>query len=604
MKTTSIYKGIRRLMNLKKLGCVAFLIFSFSQTLNFLTSCSDKWDDHYDAAAQGVQEGSLWQAIQQNPDLSNFKSVIEACGYDKALASAQVFTVFAPTNSCFSKEEADKYIAAYNAEKSKVDDNDNSTIKEFLQNHMALYNYSVSGSSNDSIVMMNGKNVRLTSDKIGNSPLTSKNQLYGNGVLFTVSSQIDYFPNVFEYMRRDADLDSLYSFFYNEHFYRKEFQADKSVEGGIVNGRTIYLDSVFRQQNDLFDSDFLHARLNNEDSTYWMLMPTNEVWRNLVGEYQDYFNYDNTVDKRDSIFYTNTRMAIMKGTVFSRTTNTDAMLQDSAMSTNAVLYYTSRKYTWGADSLHYYQYFTPYGGGGIFTGNTDVSCSNGVAMKVNDWKIDKRETFFQTKIIEAESQGSIREVSKVVDKVITNVDGTKDTTWAETVVPRNRYVESGNTFYNKVSNNSFVEFEPTRTTVNHSVTFNIKDVLSNIGYDIYVVTAPALANDSNATDVQRLPTRLKFTLFHHIQDGTTVKTGKTEGVPLLNNTAIVNSPDEVDYIKVAEDFKFPVASYGLDEDEPQVSLKVETYVTSTQQKNNTYTRTMRIDCIVLKPHEE
>jgi hypothetical protein len=421
-------------------------------------------------------------------------------------------------------------------------------------------------------------------------------------VLFTVGSQVDYFPNVFEYMRRDAELDSLYSFFYNERFYRKEFQASKSVEGGIVDGRTIYLDSVFRQQNDLFNSSFLNARLNNEDSTYWMLMPTNEAWRKLVDEYQNYFNYDNTVDKRDSVFYTNTRMAIMKGTAFSRTTNTDAVLQDSAMSTNAVLFYNSRKYTWGADSLHYYQYFNPLSG--IFTGNTNMACSNGIAMKVQDWKIDKRETFFQTKIIEAEGQGNIREVSKVVDKVNTNVDGSKDTTWIETIVPRNRYVESGNTYYNKVSNNGFVEFEPTRTTVNHSVTFNIKDVLSNIGYDIYVVTAPALANDSNATDIQRLPTRLKFTLFHHTQDGKTVKTGNSEGVPLVNNTAVVNQPDEVDYIKVAENFMFPVASYGLEEDEPQVSLKVESYVTSTQQRNNTYTRTMRIDCIILKPHEE
>ncbi len=566
-------------------------------------ACSDTWDDHYDGAAQGVQEGSLWQAIQQDSELSNFRSVVEACGYDKSLASTQVFTVFAPTNSCFSKEEADKLIAAYNAEKGKVDDNDNSTIKEFLQNHIALYNYSVSSSSKDSIVMMNGKNMLLTADKIGNSTLTKKNQLYGNGVLFTVGNLVDYFPNVFEYMRRDSDLDSLYSFLYNEHFYRKEFQADKSVAGGIVDGRTIYLDSVFRQQNDLFGSEFLSARLNNEDSTYWMLMPTNEVWSKLVDEYQNYFNYDNTVNKRDSVFYTNTRMAIMKGTAFSRTINTDAVLQDSAMSTNAVLYYTSRKYKWGADSLHYYQYFNPLGGG-IFTGNTNVECSNGMAMKVNDWKIDKRETFFQTKIIEAESQGSIREVSRVVDKVTSNTDGTKDTTWIETVVPRNRYVESGNAYYNKVSNNGFVEFEPTRTTVNHSVTFNIRDVLSNIGYDIYVVTAPALANDSNATEVQRLPTRVKFTLYHNVQDGTMVKTGNSEGVPLLNNSAVVNNPDEVDYIKVAENFKFPVASYGLEEDEPQVSLKVQSYVTSTQQRNGTYTRTMRIDCIVLKPHEE
>jgi uncharacterized surface protein with fasciclin (FAS1) repeats len=594
MKATIINKA-RKLV----IGFLPFFLFTF---LPLLTACSDTWDDHNNRAPEGVEEGSLWQAIQQNPELSNFSSVVEACGYDKSLASAQVFTVFAPTNSCFSKEEADKLIAAYHAEKGKVDDKDNSTIKEFLQNHIALYNYSVSQSSNDTIMMMNGKNILLTTSKIGNSPLTSSNRLYSNGVLFTVGSQVDYFPNVFEYMRRDAELDSLYSFFYNERFYRKEFQASKSVEGGIVDGRTIYLDSVFRQQNDLFNSSFLNARLNNEDSTYWMLMPTNEAWRKLVDEYQNYFNYDNTVDKRDSVFYTNTRMAIMKGTAFSRTTNTDAVLQDSAMSTNAVLFYNSRKYTWGADSLHYYQYFNPLSG--IFTGNTNMACSNGIAMKVQDWKIDKRETFFQTKIIEAEGQGNIREVSKVVDKVNTNVDGSKDTTWIETIVPRNRYVESGNTYYNKVSNNGFVEFEPTRTTVNHSVTFNIKDVLSNIGYDIYVVTAPALANDSNATDIQRLPTRLKFTLFHHTQDGKTVKTGNSEGVPLVNNTAVVNQPDEVDYIKVAENFMFPVASYGLEEDEPQVSLKVESYVTSTQQRNNTYTRTMRIDCIILKPHEE
>ena len=597
MNTKTTNKNWMRIM---LMGVISYLLPLTSHL--FMTSCSDTWDDHNNRAAEGVEEGTLWQAIQQNPELSNFSSVVEACGYDKSLASAQVFTVFAPTNSCFSKEEADKLIAAYNTEKGKVDDRDNSTIKEFLQNHIALYNYSVSQSSNDTIMMMNGKNILLTSSKIGNSPLTSSNKLYDNGVLFTVGSQIDYFPNVFEYMRRDAELDSLYSFFYNERFYRKEFQASKSVEGGIVDGRTIYLDSVFRQQNDLFDSQFLNARLNNEDSTYWMLMPTNEAWRKLVDEYQNYFNYDNTVDKRDSVFYTNTRMAIMKGTAFSRTINTDAMLQDLAMSTNAVLFYNLRKYTWGADDLHYYQYYNPLSG--IFTGNTNMACSNGIAMKVQDWKIDKCETFFQTKIIEAEGQGSIREVSKVVDKVTTNDDGSKDTTWIETIVPRNRYVESGNIYYNKVSNNGFVEFEPTRTTVNHSVTFNIKDVLSNIGYDIYVVTAPALANDSNATDIQRLPTRLKFTLYHHTQDGKTVKTGNTEGVPLVDNTAVVNQPDEVDYIKVAENFKFPVASYGLEEDEPQVSLKVESYVTSTQQRNNTYTRTMRIDCIILKPHEE
>ena len=36
-----IYNRIKGLMNLKKLGCAAFLIFSFSQSLIFLTSCVD-----------------------------------------------------------------------------------------------------------------------------------------------------------------------------------------------------------------------------------------------------------------------------------------------------------------------------------------------------------------------------------------------------------------------------------------------------------------------------------------------------------------------------------------------------------------------------------
>ena len=64
------------------------------------------------------------------------------------------------------------------------------------------------------------------------------------------------------------------------------------------------------------------------------------------------------------------------------------------------------------------------------------------------------------------------------------------------------------------------------------------------------------------------------------------------------------SPDAVNWIKLADDYKFEVASYGLEEENPQVTLKVETRVSNAQQRNNQYTRTMRIDCIVLKPHEE
>ncbi len=553
-----------------------------------LTACSDEWDDHYATGnnVEGMLNTSLWDAIQKDGNLSNFASVVKATGYDKSLASSQVFTVFAPTNDCFSAEEAQALIQAYNAEKGKVNDENNTTIKEFIQNHIALFNHSVSASKNDSIVMMNGKHAVLTSSTIGNSRLLTTNQHYSNGVLFTVGNQMEFFPNVFEYIRKNPELDSLRSFFYNSRFYRSEFQPYLSVPGGIVDGRTVYLDSVFRQENDLFT--FTKANLNSEDSTYLMVAPTNKIWRELLEEYTPYFNYEDNVKDRDSLVYTNPRLAIVQGTTFSRTFNSDAELNDSACSTSCYRNYNQRRSWWGADSLHYYEYYSPLAPNGVMHGTTNVECSNGTMMIADQWNFDKKETFFQVRIIEAERGNAIRELSKA-----RNTSTQKE---EETITPLIRYVTTDNAFYNQVSNHAFVEFYPLVDTRNHHVTFNITNVLSNIGYDIYLVTAPALANDSNANEQQRLPTVLRCALSYHDQSGKTVENEL--------QSSVTTNPDVVDAILLAENFKFPVASYGLNEEEPQVTLQVETRVTPTQYRNRTHTRTMRIDCIVLKPHVE
>ena len=71
-------------------------------------ACTDEWDNHYSPTTQASQ--SIWQEIQQNSELSNFARVVQATGYDAALSSSQVFTVFAPTNSAFSSEEADRLV--------------------------------------------------------------------------------------------------------------------------------------------------------------------------------------------------------------------------------------------------------------------------------------------------------------------------------------------------------------------------------------------------------------------------------------------------------------------------------------------------------------
>jgi hypothetical protein len=147
-----------------------------------------------------------------------------------------------------------------------------------------------------------------------------------------------------------------------------------------------------------------------------------------------------------------------------------------------------------------------------------------------------------------------------------------------------------------VWDNRFVEFQPNFGTLNHSVTFTLSDVLSNIGYDIYLVTAPALASDSNAVEELRVPTIMRCTI----------------NVPGKGDSPIVGedgkakdfktTPDAVDYLLLAEDYKFDVCTYGISDESLQVTLKVETRVSNSQLRNNTYTRTMRLDCVLLVPH--
>ena len=158
-------------------------------------------------------------------------------------------------------------------------------------------------------------------------------------------------------------------------------------------------------------------------------------------------------------------------------------------------------------------------------------------------------------------------------------------------------VTSDNPFYKQVSGHSYMKFEPTQAT-NPYVTFFIPEVLSNIGYDIYLVTVPTRAGNIDAKPEECLPTRIRCTLGYHDQNGKTVTKQLVSQVD--------TNPDIVDHLLLASNFKFPVASWGLTESSntAQVTLKVETRVSSSQLRNNEYTRTMNIDCIVLKPHVE
>ena len=525
-------------------------------------ACSDEWNDHYDASVQ--KTGTLWEAISSQGNLKNFTRVVQECGYDKLLNGSQTFSVFAPTDEHFTAGQADSLIAAFKADKKTGDDN--SVIRQFLQNHISLYRHPVSSLTNDSIIMMNGKYAILTQNSIGNSQFLTKNTLYNNGVLFTLGSKVNYFPNVFEYLGLDHDLDSVYNFLNSYSVY--VFDADKSVPGGIVDGRTVYLDSVSHLRNDLLSNTL--GEINSEDSTYWMVAPVNDEWNKLVSEYHNYFNYDSKVNKRDSMQHANARLSVLKGTIFSRTINPDPAFQDSAVSTNASSYIVRHLL---GDEPPYYIYEKPFSAGGIFDGTQDIICSNGHVRKATNLNINNHNTFLQTIKVEAENLVTLDSVSNANQPVVYTV-------------------QTNNPFYDRISGNAFVEVSPTTPSLNPVLRFKIPDVLSNVGYDIYAVFAPMLAYDTLATGSKRLPHQLRLELSYNDENG---KEAKSSGTNTFTTHA-----DVVDTMLLVSDFKFPTCSYGLTE--PQVTLQLRSVVSS--RYTTVYSRTVWVDCFIFKPHEE
>ena len=542
---------------------VFLLLLSAAVPLLF-AGCSDDWNDHYDAST--ADNGTLWQALKNDKSLANFVSVAEACGYDVVLGGSQNYTVFVPTDNYFTTAEADSLIAEFRKQQAaNVHSDDNTVVRQFLQNHIALYKQPISSLTNDTITLLNDKYAVLTATHLGNRELIGKNDLYNNGLLFTIDGKLDYMPNVFEYLGHDRDLDSVYQFLKRYNVY--EFNDAKSVPGEIIDGMTHYLDSVSDLHNALLEQLGL---INSEDSTYWLVCPTNEQWDSLLTVYTPYFNYPRDVAKRDSLIYVQSRLAIIGGAFFSRTLNPDVAFSDSAVSTLAPS--AQARQLLDAD-YPYYTYYKPFEPGGVFYGTDDIACSNGHVLKAAKYNISKFDTFLQTTRVEAED---IQSQDSIIDAV------------SPLLV---REVLSNNAFYGQVSKNSFAEVVPSTATAQVQVSFKLPNLLSNVKYDIYGVFAPATAYDTLATEESLRPNIVNTTLYWRDQNGKETKR------PFGNKTVTTT---KVDTLLLVSNFAVPTCSYGTSE--AQVKLLVKSNLSDKQLA--THSGTLRIDCFIVKPHEQ
>ena len=552
------------------------------------TSCSD-FDDYNEVQVnpEAAANLSLWENIEQNPQLSDFEELIKKAGFDDELQGSHYYTVWAPLNGTFDKSiYADMDQAAL--------------LKNFVYNHVADYNHPISGDINNKVFTLNRKTYNFTGVSgtftFAGITLAQANIPSTNGLMHTLDGAAMYYDNIYDYILGLGEgYESINAYF--KRYETSVLDEANSVKGPMVNGLQTYVDSVMIVNNSLLSR--LGAQLQNEDSSYTMLLPTDKAWENKYNAIKPYYN-----------FITNTVGQDLRGTSSSssiKQINTgdidNAYFQDSIIKrfiTNTIVYsnndtYNSffvdgreitptdsvrlpngRKYSNPADLLAY-QVGEP------------VKMSNGWIRNVDSIAFYSWETYAPEININPQSQAGLVTAAAASSGGVSVYFGDLVNKWGD-------FTETNGQF-------RFYNIEPSGDRTKPELHTFLPNVLST-KYKFYVVFVPgAIIGEDNR------PNQVNFTLNYSDANGKLQKYNFCSDLKNDNpktQKPFVNDTSKVDTMYIGE-FTFPVSYYGLPENGGK-AIMPDLKISSPMSVFNatllkTYTRALRIAAIIMKPVE-
>ncbi len=524
----------------------------------FLTAGCADWDDHYeDALPSGTSGQNLWEQLKSNAELSDFCEVLEQTkvyrmhkktpvSYADLLSGGQSFTVLAPKNNTFNKDSLLNLVQTVTG--------DSAVEKSFVQNHLSRHLASVTVDSTR-LMMLNSKRLNMLGNEIANVHVSEANNHASNGMLHVLDKAVVYYRNIFEQFCDAPELQSIGENL--KRFNREVFDPDASVSNGVVEGVPVYIDSVVYEENRLLDRIGL---LREEDSTYWAVAPVAEEWEKVKNEALEYFVFDNTYEKRDSLQQYYTMRALLEDAIFNMTDQKS--VNDSLISVP----YIRTNHT-GLEGKHVYNvFYKPFDEGGILKGAQPISCSNGVVYKTQTWPFTPEQTYFKEIYVEGETTYLITDYEKCV-------------------------YNTENHIADSVSQGKLLKITPLKSTDNWSVTFQVQNTLSG-SYDVYAVVLPKSV--LTQTDPDKRPNKFKATINYLDMDG---KEESFSCKTADNKSEFQNQPERVDTILLAENFKFPTCNF--EQSNTKFNIKLTCSITARQ--TSSYSREMYLDCIFLKP---
>ena len=288
---------------------------------------------------------TLYEVIVNDPDLSDFVDILNACGAecaDSLFNHSRVYTVWAPKNPILNK---DSIIAEATAD-STGNSNRDVVFRSFVETHIANHLVPANGTldKDNVVLLLNNKNAVFTGDYRTGYTFSgveldpnNTNIRAWNGILHKIASPSEYKYSIWEYMKVAENVDSVAKFLYSYNV--TEFNEGQSISGPIVNGEQTFLDSVFTTSNVWLDAWRGVGNINSEDSTYIVYVPTNEMWEKMVQQAEAHYNYDfsfanmteATKIERDSLRRYYARLHNLKYMSYSVNEQKHVQSSDSAM---------------------------------------------------------------------------------------------------------------------------------------------------------------------------------------------------------------------------------------------------------------------------------
>lgn len=535
------------------------------------TSCSD-FSDYNDTPVSDVQqaEKTLWENISQNDQLSDFATLVKKAGFDDELSQPHYYTVWAPLNGTY---DASSLMSADSA----------TVLYQFVKSHIAEYNHSVSGLVDERIHALNRKSFAFEGDgqyTYAGQTLRQLNLPNSNGIMHLLDGAARFYPNLYEYLFSCEGIDSVATFF--KRYETSVLDTKNSVLGPTINGKQTYIDSVMITSNSLLNR--IKAKLDKEDSTYTMLVPTNEAWLAHYDKISKCYNYINTTVAQNIDEATSTSSAPTASVTVDAAYTKDSLTRLHLVSD---LVYNNNNYynNWLIDdTVEPYDtlYSTTYG---YMTNPQEImsrvidreTMSNGTFCLVDSLAFRPWESWCYSL-----GQSPLNSRTWTGSNTMVYIDNTLFD--AIKYVPKNpAQKQLGYLWVTPLSNYGKPQLD-----------VKLRNVLSTT-YNIYIVLAPGqdVGEDADGNKFLK-PNMLDFTLSYCDAKGK-LATQKL-------NQKVVNDPTRVDTLAVGT-FTFPVAYAGLG-DNVYPNLKITTdFGVFDKAKMAAYTRDFSIISILMKPVE-